>query len=210
MGKTSKVVRKLDIGEKFLSTGESLEDGDTGTFRVKGKAVKDGKEGWLTTKGNKGSVFAEVSAKTLTAISEVPMQTTFKSSSPAAKRKIAAGETLTQLEGPKEEKNTPQDRIKVRSLNDQQVGWITKTEMLTKKWSPLYKVLQNCPLQKPRSSAAAEGTEPVRELVRAEALELLEGPFLEDSVMRIRVSCQKDGATGWVTIKDTAGKRYIE
>jgi len=33
---------------------------------------------------------------------------------------------------------------------------------------------------------------------------------LEDSVMRIRVSCQKDAAVGWVTIKGTDGKRYIE
>jgi len=208
--KTSKVVRKLELGEKFISTGESLEDSETGTFRVKGKSNKDGKEGWVTTKGNKGSVYAEVSAKTLTALKEVPLQTMFKSSSPAGKRKFEAGESMTVMEGPKEEKNTPQDRVKVRALSDQKIGWVTKTELLTKRWMPSYRVVLACPLQKPRSPGAAEGTEPIRELIKAETLELLEGPLLEDGVMRIRVSCQKDGATGWVTIKGTDGKRYIE
>merc|ERR1712226_1593597 len=113
------------------------------------------------------------------------------------------------LEGPKEEKSLPADRVKVRSLSDGKVGWITKSEAFCKKWTPVYRVQLPTALQLAKSPAAAEGSTPVREVAKGEMLELLEGPCLEDKVMRIRVSCQKDGATGWATIKGSDGKRYI-
>eukprot|EP00401_Gymnodinium_catenatum_P034589 CAMPEP_0117540034 /NCGR_PEP_ID=MMETSP0784-20121206/43292_1 /TAXON_ID=39447 /ORGANISM="" /LENGTH=72 /DNA_ID=CAMNT_0005336679 /DNA_START=1 /DNA_END=215 /DNA_ORIENTATION=+ len=61
--KTSKVVRKLVADEMFEITGDIKEDAGAGIARAKGKAVKDGREGWITTKGNAGTVFAEPASK---------------------------------------------------------------------------------------------------------------------------------------------------
>eukprot|EP00929_Paragymnodinium_shiwhaense_P000251 TRINITY_DN1004_c0_g1_i12.p1 TRINITY_DN1004_c0_g1~~TRINITY_DN1004_c0_g1_i12.p1 ORF type:complete len:1731 (-),score=878.12 TRINITY_DN1004_c0_g1_i12:335-5527(-) len=208
--KTSKVLRKLEVGEKLQVTGELIEDKETGTSRVKCKALKDNKEGWVTTKGNKSTVYADVTSKTYTVVKEVQMQTQFKTGSPNGKRKLEAGETMTVLEGPKEEKAQTLERVKVRALSDSKIGWISRTDALCKRWSPVYRVSQPAPLQKARSPAACEGIEPVRELTKGEALDVVEGPVCEDGVMRVRGMAVKDGEAGWVTIKGTDGKRYLD
>jgi len=88
---TCKVVRKLEVGEKFTTSSDQVEDG--GVMRVKGTAVKDGKEGWCTVKGNKGSVYMESAggpaSKTYTALEECAIMKIFGAGGGSEVRKLA-------------------------------------------------------------------------------------------------------------------------
>merc|ERR1719174_2520109 len=112
--KESKVIKKLADGDMLdASTGEVKQD-STGICRVLGTAVKGGEVGWITTKGNAGTVFAEVVPKYYSVLKEVHAN---KAQAEGANtiRKLDVGETFKMLEGPREEKAHPEFRIKVRA-----------------------------------------------------------------------------------------------
>merc|ERR1719291_306350 len=91
--KTAKVLRKLEEGEKFATCGNEVEDKENGVFRVEGVAVKDEKKGWITTRGNRGSVFAVSqgnTSKSYSATHEIDLHLQFQSSS-GVKRKLEVG-----------------------------------------------------------------------------------------------------------------------
>merc|ERR1712060_883991 len=50
--KSCKVIRKLDVGEFFEASGPVVEDSESQVSRLPGKALKDGKDGWVTLRGN--------------------------------------------------------------------------------------------------------------------------------------------------------------
>merc|ERR1711957_823574 len=156
--KTCKVVRKLEEGEKFNTCGNEIEDKENGVFRVEGVAVKDDKKGWITTRGNRGSVFAVSqgnTSKKYSATHEIDLQHEFRSAS-GLKRKLAAGETSSVCEGPREEKALPVKRIEVRALAGGETGWITSNAGV-KKWNPR-QAARPAPAAaaEPKSAAAAE------------------------------------------------------
>merc|ERR1712194_736399 len=61
--KNCKVVRKMTTGEMFTLVEGPIEDKDAGITRLKGKCLKDELEGWITVKGNAGTVYVEPSSK---------------------------------------------------------------------------------------------------------------------------------------------------
>merc|ERR1711957_574217 len=153
--KTCKVVRKLEEGEKFNTCGNEIEDKESGVFRVEGVAVKDDKKGWITTRGNRGSVFAVSqgnSSKKYIATHEIDLQLQMQSSS-GLKRKLEAGETFSVLQGPKEEKTLPVKRVEVRAMAGGETGWVTLGASV-KKWNP--KAARPAPAAESKPAAAAE------------------------------------------------------
>jgi hypothetical protein len=135
--KTAKVLRKLEEGEKFATCGNEVEDKENGVFRVEGVALKDDKKGWITTRGNRGSVFAVSqgnTSKSYSATHEIDLQLQFQSSS-GVKRKLEVGETFSVLEGPREEKSAAVKRLQVRALAGGETGWVTSNANV-KKWRP--------------------------------------------------------------------------
>jgi hypothetical protein len=154
--KTSNVVRKLAEGEKFNTCGNEIEDKENGVFRVEGVAVKDDKKGWITTRGNRGSVFAVSqgnSSKKYSATHEIDLQHEFRSNS-GLKRKLAVGETFTVCEGPREEKALPVKRIEVRALAGGETGWITSNAGV-KKWNPRQAAPKPAAAAEPKPAVAA-------------------------------------------------------
>jgi len=201
-----KVLRKLAEGELFLTEGEPVED--SGVWRVGGIAKKDDAKGWLTSKGNAGTVYAEVAQKSYTLVKEAELQKAFKTvdAKTEAVRMLEVGEELQVTEGPKDEK-LPQDmRVKVRCLSDGAVGWMSRKPGFVKAWTPHYKVLEKVSLH---GSRAIEGATEVRALSKGEAVELLEGPVAEGTALRIKCCAQTDRAVGWVTLTDE-GKRFLD
>merc|ERR1712151_453737 len=89
--KSCKVIRKLAVNEFFEASGPAVDDASTGVTRLPGKALSDGKEGWITLKGNAGTVYAEAAAKYYTVRKEVMMEKRFQSAG-------AAGESIRQME----------------------------------------------------------------------------------------------------------------
>merc|ERR1712066_1160196 len=57
--KGGKTIRKLDPGEVLEALEDPQKDDGIGLMRVKCRAEKDGKEGYITLAGNQGTVYLE-------------------------------------------------------------------------------------------------------------------------------------------------------
>eukprot|EP00927_Polykrikos_kofoidii_P031606 TRINITY_DN27151_c0_g1_i1.p1 TRINITY_DN27151_c0_g1~~TRINITY_DN27151_c0_g1_i1.p1 ORF type:complete len:2139 (+),score=568.46 TRINITY_DN27151_c0_g1_i1:1-6417(+) len=203
----SKVVRKLAVGELFEVVGDITEDPVTGIERVQGVALKDGRECWITTKGNAGTVYAEAKPNYYSVLREVELQKRFASEDAEVIRTLAPREVFLALEGPKEETTSPEVRAKVVALRDGAVGWISVKESSVKNWTPMYKCIVSTPMH---DRLASEGATVLRDVSLGETIELLEGPVRENNETRMRGRAAKLGTTGWITIRDAEGKRYLE
>merc|ERR1712048_1424755 len=106
--KACKVVRKLGVGEFFEASGPLVQDSASGVSRLPGKALQDGKQGWITVKGNAGTVFAEAATKYYSVLKEVQLEKRFQTGGAEAIRKMEVDETFQLLEGPKDEKAPPE------------------------------------------------------------------------------------------------------
>merc|ERR1712000_479375 len=122
--KDCKVLRKLDRGEVLSVLEGPIEDGNSGVQRIRVSATKDKAEGWVTVKGNAGSVYCEETGKSYNVTREVALQKSFPSES-AEVRMLAAGEAIEFLEGPREEKSEPVMRVKGRAVSDGKIGWLS-------------------------------------------------------------------------------------
>merc|ERR1719436_1409417 len=115
--KACKVVRKLAVNEVFIAEEGPIEEQDSGVTRVKGRAVQDDAVGWVTIKGNAGTVYAEASTKHYRVSKETPLQKKFASMAETT-RLLASGEVVEVLEGPKEESFPPEVRVRCRAASD--------------------------------------------------------------------------------------------
>lgn len=205
--KNCNVMRKLTEGELFTVIEGPVNDKDAGITRVKGKAMKDEVEGWITIKGNAGTVYAEASSKHYTVVEEVPFQKQFSSSDGETVRLLEKGEAMQALEGPKEEVLPPQVRVKAKALSDGAVGWLTLKGENVRPWSPFYNCLKATPIH---DALAAEGAAVVRQMEAGEGVELMEGPSKVGEEVRMKIRAEKDGAIGWVTVKTSKGEKIFE
>eukprot|EP00931_Biecheleriopsis_adriatica_P033416 TRINITY_DN193_c0_g1_i5.p1 TRINITY_DN193_c0_g1~~TRINITY_DN193_c0_g1_i5.p1 ORF type:complete len:2073 (-),score=714.85 TRINITY_DN193_c0_g1_i5:36-6125(-) len=200
--KKCEVVKKLAVGELFSVEEGPVEQKESGVTRVKGRTTKDDKVGWITIKGNAGTVYASASNKHYGVVKEVAMQKAMASNSEKI-RDLAVGEAVQVIEGPKEEVQQPAVRVKVKATSDGASGWVTAQLPSVKRWSSLYKCQSATPMH---SACKAEGAEVLREIAAGEVLDLLEGPVEEAGELRMKAKAKKDSKEGWVTIRDTDGK----
>jgi len=89
--KNCKVLRKLDRGEVLMALEGPTDDGNSGVQRIRVSAMKDKAEGWVTIKGNAGSVYAEETGKNYNMTKESILQKKFQSDSETI-RTLAVGE----------------------------------------------------------------------------------------------------------------------
>jgi len=209
--KNCKVLRKFAVGELFIAEGEPKMEESAEITRVRGKAVKDNVEGWITIKGNAGTVYATVSKKHYTIRQTVPLQKRFNTGSEGV-RELMKDEAIEVTET-KTEKFEPAVRVKGRVLGDGAVGWITLKADTVKPWVPFYTAVKATPLHE---TLAIAGAKVVRELVAGEKLELLEGPTETTDgesaarVLRMRGRAEKDNVVGWVTVRNAEGKSVLK
>lgn len=207
--KECQVLRKVEKGEGLLMLEGPADDETAGVSRIRARAMKDGLEGWVTTKGNAGSTYAEESRRTLTILRSAPLQSGFASDGSATVRTLAEGEILEVLDGPREERCEPAVRLRCRAVADGRVGWVTLASDNLRPWSPVYRCVNGTVLGDALSVSASK---PVRRLEPEEELELIEGPRHEADVSVLRIKCKatKDGAVGWATIAGNQGKPFLE
>lgn len=193
-----KLVRKLAINEVFVALGEVREDEEKGIKRVEAKALKDGLTGWVAITGAKaGTVYAKPSPKYY----EVRRETALSKQATGlgvAVRNLEEGEIVEVLVGPKAEKAETPMRMKGRTITDGVVGWLPFTG--ARACRPYYK----CKKATSMTESSATDAAVVRELDIHEILEPLAAPEVVGETMRFRGRAERDGATGWVTIKDKA------
>lgn len=205
--KDCKVIRKLTVGELFTIEEGPVEDKDAGICRVKGKSLKDDTVGWITVKGNAGTVYAEKSTKHFCVLQDVSMRKKFPSAFAGEEvRMLKKGEAIQVLEGPKEETYAAEVRLRVKAP-DGSVGWVTLGNKNLIKWTPYYKCKVTSAMHE---SVATQGAALVRDIAAEEVVELLDGPVREGEELRMKGRAEKDGSTGWVTIKNKEGKRLFE
>jgi len=198
--KSCKVIRKLQSKEVALVVEGPAEQGTSGIHRMRCKSMTDGQEGWITVAGNKGTVYAEETTKIYSVLNDLSLQKTFESDGAALVRTLEKGEALEVIEGPKEEKSET-TRLRGRAFSDGAVGWVTVKSSTVKPWSPHYKCLAEAEL----SSNLKQGGEAVRKVDVGEVVQVVDGPKKDGDVMRIKARAEKDGATGWVTLKSADG-----
>lgn len=177
-------------------------------MRLRGKAVKDGKTGWLTMKDKSGTIFAEKGNKCYTCTATVAITDQFDIKTCKVTKKLAADETFTITEGPINEESSGIERVK-GIASDGVEGWITikgnAGTYYAKVNEKLYSVTQDIALQSKFNS----DSESVRTLTAGEAIEVLEGPKEEKFIPANRAKVRTvANAEGWISVKNDTIKPW--
>lgn len=127
-----KVVRRLEVGEIIEHLEGPSQDETTGVKRIRGRATRDGTEGWATVEGDAGTVFLEKGGFIFTVLKDVALTGAFEMgvAGDAAAGKdlvqtLAAGDMLEVIEHEKKDETSGLRRMKVRARSNGAVGWAT-------------------------------------------------------------------------------------
>jgi len=193
-----KVVRKLAVGELVVALDEPKEEEEKKILRVQVKALKDDVTGWVAINGVKAdTIYLKASTKHYVIRKETALskQTTGEGQSI---RTLEEDEVVEVLVGPKSEKMEAPLRAMVRTFAGDSQGWVTVGN--TRPCKPYYTCRKATPIHE--SIAHGADAKVVRQLDVDEVVELLEGPKEEEEgVLRMKGRAEKDGASGWITLK---------
>lgn len=205
--KACKVLRKLEVNETMRILEGPVTEDSTGVSRVRGQSTKDNMTGWVTIRGNAGTIYAEENKQVYTVLRDVALQRKFQSDSEAV-RTLAKDEAVELIEGPKEERSDALVRVKGRAVSDGAIGWVTMKDRFLRPWSPHYRC-SNATVINDALSVKTAVT--LRKLDVGETVEVIEGPILESSldIMRVRARADLDGVVGWVTLKGNQGTPFL-
>jgi Ca2+-binding EF-hand superfamily protein len=133
--KETKTLRRMEVNEVVEVLEGPIEDDSAGVLRVRAVAMKDGVEGWVTLKGNQGTLYLTDGGSLYKVVKETIMTAAFELDAVADKdaskkvkdptRKLKAGELLEVREFPKKEETSGLTRMKCRAKSDGLVGWVT-------------------------------------------------------------------------------------
>lgn len=201
-----KPIRKLDVGETLEIVEGPMEDSKRSLVRCKAKTKKDNQEGWVTIKGNQGTVYAEESDKHYVCLQSVTLESRHSTGSTAL-RVMEKGEIFEARDNPKPETKDGENRVKGRNLTTGSVGWFTLTGANMSPWCPSYKCIQETPIH---SSFDQASSSPVRNLEVGEGLEALDVPVMEGGVLRVHARAEQDGTIGFVMLKGDQGTLNLQ
>lgn len=193
----SKPLRKLEVDETLEITEEAKRDEKRGLYRVKAKATRDGKEGWVTLKGNHGTAYIEESDNYYVCTRSVPLEARFTSGSNAS-RSLEVGEVVELSDGPRTEVKEGARRLNGRSRDGDSL-WFSMSNSV-QVWPGRYMCETAAGFHDGLSSASAK----LRDLEAGEVLEALDLPVYnaDSKEMRVRARARKDRAVGYATVVD--------
>jgi len=212
--KNGKTLRKVQIGETLEAIADAEEQEQSAAnaemLRKRFRA-NDGKEGWVTIKGNLGTVYLEASKSHHVVEREVDLLESAARGATVV-RSLATGEVLEELEPPKEVKPEAKMGARVRSMDDGKVGWIDfemGARAPGKPWKQDSKY--TCRAQVALTSDLSESSEVCRVLEPGETLKALDATLVDSSTGRRRLHCISAGGTvGWVTLRGGDGTAFVE
>lgn len=212
--RSSASVRMLDKSEYLEVIEGPTSDEAIGVTRVRARAVKDGKVGWVTVKGNQGTPFLRDTAKPCYyATKSVSIHDTFVVEGANEVGTLRPYDVVEVLEGPEKEVVGSTVRAKVKACTDASVGWLTIRNKQGAVFAEASKVCYTCVAPIALTDVAdIKECKVVRKLLKGEVLTVLDGPTSDanSSVTRLRGKSLSDGAEGWVTVKGNAGGVYLE
>eukprot|EP00930_Biecheleria_cincta_P082352 TRINITY_DN72104_c0_g1_i1.p1 TRINITY_DN72104_c0_g1~~TRINITY_DN72104_c0_g1_i1.p1 ORF type:complete len:2124 (-),score=625.86 TRINITY_DN72104_c0_g1_i1:161-6175(-) len=202
-------IRKLEIGELLEMMDEPKEDEKRKVLRVQVKARTDGKEGWVTVKGNQGTVYVEESKLHWNCSKEVELE-----NDDGTTRNLEVGEPFELLMEPATEMRGGKLLARVRSKNRSSTpdapveGWVVVGEAVLP-WVFRQQVVQACSMM----DGIDEHSTVVREVAANEEVELLEVPRSSDedsNAFFSHVRATQDGAVGFLPFLGKEGKVLLE
>lgn len=208
--KSCNVIRKVDIGETLELIGKQTEQTDADITRLRLKAVRDGKEGWVTLQGNQGTIFVELSKSHYVVAKKVSIR---EGSSKDAHsiREMQVGEAVEALDSPKEEKPEGQTVLCARALDDGKTGWVVFSGGAPpmRPWHPKYVCKAVVPIT---PNLAAKDADAVRNAEVGETFEAIEGPMWDQTTKsrRIRCATADDGVVGWATLRGNDSEVFLQ
>jgi len=120
----SETIAKLEVGDVVELLTEPSEQGEL--LRAKCRSMKDGAEGWVTLKGNQGSVFLMDGGFVWRVQKETILTKGFDLSTMAdADRKLSPGELVGLREWMRKDEGSGLMRMKCKTKSDGKVGWAT-------------------------------------------------------------------------------------
>lgn len=133
----------------------------------------------------------------------VPLEKRFTSGGEVL-RTLEEGEVFEVVEGPKTEAKEGLKRVRARDIADGSEGWFTLTQKNFKHWTPKYRCAQSTVIN---DAVAVKEAKSVRKLEVGETVEALETPVFDKTagLLRVRVRAEKDGATGYATVRGNQG-----
>eukprot|EP00971_Amphidinium_carterae_P074253 1467374-Amphidinium_carterae.1 len=214
ISKDSKTQRKLAVGEVVEVLQRGHADSSTSLPRLQCRALSDGVTGWVTVRGNQGTLFIQQCPKPYYCVAskELKLQTAPTETADDI-RTIEFGEVFEVLEGPRKEadaagkKKDPTERVHGRSMVDGSQGWFSlSSEVLP--WSPQMQCMKSTSLQE---SVDTESAAP-RRLEVGEEVQALATPVLDEkaNVLRLQVRASKDGAVGYATMRGNLGTAFLD
>jgi len=209
--KNCQVVRKVDVGETLEMVGEAKEDSAVEISRLEFRALRDGKKGWVTLKGNQGTVFVESSTSHYTISSSVALRSAASRDSPVV-RELSVGEKIEAMEAPREEQPDSRILARVRALEDSAAGWLSWTKASKKTplrpWTSKYV----CKASMDITSSLKADQSAVKKAEVGDVFECIQGPVLDASSgsRRVRLATAADGAVGWASVRDIDGAQLLE
>merc|ERR1719356_2051074 len=170
------------------------------TQRMKGKAVSDGKVGWVTLSDPKGNANFE-QIPVLVCNQSIAITTTYDIVEGKTIRKLEVDETLEVLEEAKEDPVRGLSRVKAKAKTDGVEGWVTikgsKGTPYLEDSTKHYVCKKSVLLEK----KFASDSETVRRLDEGEMIEITDGPKSEtkEGAWRFRGRAG-DGKEAWFTL----------
>lgn len=207
-----KAIRKVDVGEVLKVVDCEQTDSVTETSRLKFKALRDGQEGWVTLKGNAGSVYIQISDSHYIADETIPLRACPSKHAPVS-RMLEKGEAMQSKAPAKEVKPIHMLMARVRPLESREAGWVVFSPGLKAPFKP-WKAKYVCKSAVEITSALAfhAGTRSVRTAVAGQILKVVDGPRLDSmsGQHRVCVVSAEDGVAGWASLRDFAGEVLMD
>eukprot|EP00927_Polykrikos_kofoidii_P018495 TRINITY_DN18578_c0_g1_i5.p1 TRINITY_DN18578_c0_g1~~TRINITY_DN18578_c0_g1_i5.p1 ORF type:complete len:1223 (+),score=420.95 TRINITY_DN18578_c0_g1_i5:409-4077(+) len=131
--KESKTIRKLEPGEIFDCDMMPEKEEAAGVMRVRGRAIKDGKVGYATIKGNQGAVILEQDGDILEVASSTELTDRYELEGGQVLRKLVVGDFVQVLEWERKPEGSDTGRTHVKVWRSKElgnvpvVGWVTST-----------------------------------------------------------------------------------
>lgn len=195
---TSSEIRRMRAGEVLeLLEGPRREDSYE-IFRARGRAAKDGKEGWLTFKDNQGKeLFEKVSVYVCR--QGIALTVAFDITEGKPVRKLEVGEAMEVIGEPVSDEKKGLSRIKVKTKVDEKEGWVTLKGNQGTAFVEESDKHFVCKVGVPLEMRFQSGSPLVRSLEVGEVFEVREGPKAEakEGASRLRGRNLGDGTEGW-------------
>jgi len=124
----STVLAKLETGEvvELIGDEEPTMDEAADLTRIRVRRLRDGQEGWVTVRGNSGTVFLQLGGDRLTVAKETSLTESVSIGGQDPLRQLRVGEILDIMGEETLDETSGLLRARVRAQNDGKVGWATK------------------------------------------------------------------------------------